>query len=219
MDQEQNNAFFSLFEMMLVRITVLAGIKNEIDDLNKQDIAKMILRRFKTLSLNDIYFAFEKERYGEYETKTSHFQLFNADYVSEVLNKYKNWKRTMKVEHNISAPLLQAENTISEQEKEGIVAQGVERMFEEYKLNKSVPVGCAYIYDYLVAKGQIQKAEGKEREQIMFKAKQNLKSGANALQKAINTLQGQNTNNIMIANECKRISLITYFKNKLENET
>lgn len=218
MDLKQDRTFFSVLGVLLTKITVLAGIKEKIDDLNKQDISKMILKRYKTLSLNEIYFAFEKERYGEYEKKTSHFQLFNADYVSEILNKYKNWKRATKVEHNISAPLLQQENTISEQEKESIVAKGVERMYADYKEHKSVPIGCAYIYDYLLIKGEINKAEGPERTRILSIARKNLKSRNSTIQNAINALQSKGVSNVEIANECKRISLIEYFKNKQQNE-
>lgn len=96
-DIEKGDEFFMTLGIMFTKIANLGGIKGEISEINKQDISKMILRRNKALSLEEIYFAFELERYGVYEEKTSHFQLFNADYVSTILNKYKKWKTTTKV--------------------------------------------------------------------------------------------------------------------------
>lgn len=203
---------------MLTKITVLAGIKNKIDDLNKQDISKMILRRFKTLSLTEIYFAFEKERYSEYDKKTDHFQLFNADYVSQVLNKYKNWKRETKITHNISAPKLMESNPISEKESDSIVEKGVQRMYDDFKKNGSVPVGCGYIYDFLLSKGEIEKPEGAERDAILKKAKHNLKGRKTTLQNSILALQSKGNSNLEVALECKRISLINLFQTWQQKE-
>lgn len=86
----------------ITSISILAGIKSAIDDLNKADIVDMLFNTFSDLSLEEIYFAFKNERYGNYEQKTKHFDLMNADYISEILKKYRIWKRTKKIEHNIS---------------------------------------------------------------------------------------------------------------------
>ena len=79
-----------LIWVMLVKIAALSGVKDAIDDFNKSDILKMIFTSFSDLTVEEIYKAFELERYSQYEVKTEHFQLFNAEYVSAILKKYKH---------------------------------------------------------------------------------------------------------------------------------
>ena len=87
--------------VLITQIYNLSGIKGELNQIQAQDVLKMILTQFKELSLNEIYKAFELERYGSYTKQTDHFQLFNAQYVSSILKKYKNWKREIKKTNNI----------------------------------------------------------------------------------------------------------------------
>lgn len=119
------------FTSMLTRISNLAGIKTEIDDLNAQDITKMILNYFSNLSVPEIYKAFELERYGEYEKKTDHFQLFNAEYVSSVLNKYKDWKLNTLKQNSIDVFLQPAPLEKTEAEKEQIFKEFVTMVYNE----------------------------------------------------------------------------------------
>ena len=107
--------FNDLLGAMFTKISVLAGIKGEIDQFTKQDISKMILSTFKELSLEELHKAFELERYGVYDDKTDHFQLFDANYISQILKKYKKWKAKERLELNISQPVLEIK--ISEVEK------------------------------------------------------------------------------------------------------
>ena len=78
----------------IVLLNTLSGIKEPMDDVTKQDIKEMILMRFKALSFDEISYAFKKERYGDLGDRTEHYQLFDAKYVSEVLDKFVKWKRT-----------------------------------------------------------------------------------------------------------------------------
>lgn len=86
----------------LQTIATLSGIKSEISKADMADIVKMILKRFKQLSFEDIGIAFEMERYNEYDEKTQHFNLFNAEYVSAILKKYQKWKSKYRNDHNLS---------------------------------------------------------------------------------------------------------------------
>lgn len=112
-----NSNFKELLGAVLVKISILAGIKNEIDDFIKQDISKMILSAFNELSIEEISKAFELERYNQYEVKTEHFQLFDSNYISAVLKKYQKWKVKEKIELNILAPIKEIEITESEKLK------------------------------------------------------------------------------------------------------
>lgn len=121
--------FKNLLGAVLVKISILAGIKGEIDDFTKQDISKMILTAFKELSFEELHKAFEMERYGQYDDKTEHFQLFDSNYISQVLKKYKNWKVREKNELNLSIPRL--EHKTSEFEKSEIRENLLRCIFNE----------------------------------------------------------------------------------------
>lgn len=132
-DRKDKPGFAELLGQVLVKISVLAGIKNEIDDFTKQDISKMIFNAFNELSLEEIYKAFELERYGLYEDKTDHFQLFDANYISEILKKYKKWKIKEKQLLNFQAPKIEMEN--KEIEKESIKNEFLKQIFDDLKTN------------------------------------------------------------------------------------
>lgn len=140
---------------MLIKIGTLAGIKNEIDSLVGQDIMRMILSTYADLTLEEIYKAFELERYGSFEDKTEHFQLFNADYIAKILKKYKNWKLNMKTHHDITSNAKRL-SEITESQKEQILINGVNRFYQEYQETKIIADPSEYIFDFLVEKGNIK---------------------------------------------------------------
>lgn len=145
-----------LIGIMLTKILTLSGIKNEIDSLIGQDITKMIFSTYGDLTVEEIYKAFELERYGSFEDKTEHFQLFNADYIAKVLKKYKNWKHNIKTHHDISLNKTLQLDAITESQKETILQNGVNRMYQEYKLSKTIEDPSEYIFDFLIEKGKIK---------------------------------------------------------------
>lgn len=132
-----------LMAMMITK----AGIKGEIGQHDKQEIKELILMRFKNLSLNEIEYAFKLERFGVYDAKTEHYQLFNADYVSQILDKYIEWRRNVKVRHNISEGKKKVE--LSEDEKKYWRNRGVLTSLEHYKQDKRVPENYIYVYEIL----------------------------------------------------------------------
>ena len=131
----------------MVKAAALAGITTKIDQANKFDITNSILSAYNDLTLEEIYKAFELERYGVYEDRTEHFQLFNAEYVTKILKKYRNWKQNTKIQHNISPPNELPE--ISESTKKEILESGIIRVFEEYKETGILPIPNNYIFDEL----------------------------------------------------------------------
>ncbi|MGZ9736522.1 hypothetical protein [Flavobacterium sp. GNP002] len=144
-----------LIGLMIVKIGTLSGMKNQIDFLIAQDILKMIFSVYKELTIEEIYKAFELERYGAYDEKTDHFQLIDAEYVAKILKKYKVWKQKIRTHHNISTDALQIE-AMTESQKDEIVESGVNRFFEEYKKSKTIEDPSEYIFDHLVKKGLIK---------------------------------------------------------------
>ena len=145
-----------LIATMLTKILTLTGIKNEIDSLIGQDIVKMIFSAYGDLTVEEIYKAFELERYGSFEDKTEHFQLFNADYIAKILKKYKNWKQNIKMHHDITSNSTLKLEEITASQKETIIKNGVNRLYEQYKLSKIIEDPSEYIFDFLVEKGKIK---------------------------------------------------------------
>jgi len=131
----------------MVKAAVLSGISRVIDPANKFDVTNSILSAYSDLTLEEIYKAFELERYGVYEARTEHFQLFNAQYVTDIMKKYRKWKTDTKHQHNISPP--QSLPEISESQKQEIVTKGIIRVFDEFKDTGVMPEPNNYIFDAL----------------------------------------------------------------------
>lgn len=149
-ERQKEKGFTNLIGIVLVKSCALAGIKEKIDNFTKQDILKLVLTKFSTLTIEEIYKAFELERFGSYETKTEHYQLFNAVYVSDILKKYCEWKTNQKIELNYQNPKIEEKKVISENEKREIVKNGVERVFSEFKNENKIEDNLEYIFDFLV---------------------------------------------------------------------
>lgn len=137
------------------KICGLAGIKTEVDSFVIEDITKMIFYAYSDLTIEEIYKAFELERYGVYEDKTEHYQLFNSDYISTVLKKYKVWKKNTKHHHNILAG-NEEKKELSPEEKENILINGVNRVFKEFQETNAIDGPTEYLFDYLIEKGKIK---------------------------------------------------------------
>lgn len=210
--------------MLFTRIANLSGIKDPISQFNKTDIAEMILMRFKGLSLEEIDYAFKLERYGVYSSKTKHYQLFDADYVSTVLEKYKQWLKQTRVENNIPIAITTTQNQQKEltpKEKETVLKLGLERVYHEYKTFKTIPVGVNYLYNYLFDKKEINPTAD-YRKKTRQQAISNLNpTHKNEILKALDALNGKSNRKPKeeaIQNECKRIALKDYFDNLIKKE-
>lgn len=117
--------------LIFVKCANLSGIKEPISDINKQDIKEMILTKFNKLSIEEIDYAFKMDRYsGE---PVQHFQLFNAEYVAKVLNKYSNWLLKTRQEHNLKISVGQNSQGPTEEERKAIRHQFLKNVFEEVK--------------------------------------------------------------------------------------
>lgn len=156
--------FNDLLGAMFTKISVLAGIKGEIDQFTKQDISKMILSTFKELSLEELHKAFELERYGVYDDKTDHFQLFDANYISQILKKYKKWKAKERLELNISQPVLEIK--ISEVEKSELRENLLKMIFEEIRENE-FSSDAWHLYSDLEVSGKLKTT--KEEKSKLYK--------------------------------------------------
>src|SRR5690606_23850972 len=112
----------------------LAGFKNPISDINKNDIRQMVMTQYSGLSLEEIDYAFMYDRYsGE---PIEHFQLFNAVYVSKVLKRYKKYITQIKFDNNIPLSEPRNEKTYTEEEKAKIHEEYLLMVYDELIKNK-----------------------------------------------------------------------------------
>lgn len=149
--------------IILTRIHGEMGLKSEIDLFIKQDLSKMIITHYNTLSFEEIYKAFELERFGLYEDKTEHFQLFDSNYVSTILKKYKNWKIEQKRILNIEAP-----KTEIQLDKNKIRLDFLKLVYSELKSEGFSSVAF-HLYDKLSDKIKATDQEKKEMYQQQIK--------------------------------------------------
>lgn len=92
--------------------------------------------------------------------KTEHYQLFNAEYVTAILKKYRAYKHQIKTNHNIG-PGNNSKKELTPEEKDQMVADNINKVFDEFKKNKKIEDPAEYIFDFLVEKGKI-KTKGSE---------------------------------------------------------
>ena len=213
--------------LAFAEISAFAGIKGEIAEPIKRDIHKMILMVYSGLSLEEIYKAFELERYGVYEKKTDHFQQFNAEYVSTILQKYKNWKLDTLKAHYINPPEKpKVESQLSDQEKREIMDKALIRSFDEYLANSEISIPCGHIFDELYERKMFQPTPDYQKKYSIakFQLEKELKSEKspvrqerNKIKEAIESL-GQDNNEKVLA-RAKQLVLKDYFEYLKLNNT
>ena len=214
-----------------LKICMLCGIKQNQSSEVWQDITNLIFSYYSDLTVEEIFKAFELERFGEYPERTEHYQFFNSEYVSAVLKKYKVWKNNTKIQHNITKP----ENiallpSISDSQKEEILIKGIVRVFSEYKQTKILPEPNTHIFDELLSRGlilgantpKLEKYYADKMEEAKLELKKELeadKATANFIQRKTiareieQILQG-GSNRIIV--KTKKIVLKEYFDKLIE---
>lgn len=150
--------FKNLIGAMMVKISGFAGIKEGIADFDKRDIMKMMLGRYSDLTPEEIWKAFELERYGGYPKKSDHYQLFNANYVSDVMVKYRQWKHEMKMTYSIQPPRKTIEllAEITPEGKDQLLKSGIVAAFEAFKKTGTIESPFVHYFDFLLEHGYIK---------------------------------------------------------------
>lgn len=217
--------------LILPQIIVHLGIKGQLPDFTKTDIKEMILLRFKSLSLNEVAYAFKLERYGILGVKTEHYQLFDATYVSAVLEKYVTWKKLTKLTHNIevSKPV---EVKVSDQEKIYWNNQGINTCLDHFLDTKTIKYGYLYVYEILYDKGLLPtdketKLKVKNAAIELLKTEYATKKAVTLEEKRdfnrlLSQLQEKNdkrdAKNVAVINKCKELSIINFFRKLIRED-
>ena len=231
-DRQHEPNFNNVVGLMVTKISALAGITNEIDMATKSDLLRFIKTRCGDITLEEIYKAFELERYNEYPEKSKHFQLFGTEYFSEVIKKYRVWKNELKIQKNITreenTPLLPS---ISDSQKEEILIKGIVRVFSEYKQTKILPEPNTHIFDELLSRWlilgantpKLEKYYADKMEEAKIEIQERLElerttSGfieRKSIDREIKEiLEGKNSNKIIV--KTKKIVLKEYFDKLIE---
>jgi hypothetical protein len=216
--------------------SALMQIKNPIDNFIKQDIIEMLGGFWSNLSFEELVKAFEMERFGVFENKTEHFQLFDCNYISQILKKYQNWARTKKTELNISNKIEIQQPKITEQEKKQIMENAINNKYLEFLETNDISEPYAYIFKELVEIGIIKMAT-KETPKLSIYYDNKIKEAKEQLIKELeatkepdkyrrkelkNILDAivSNTENLdaksKIENRAKKLVLIDFFNKKKE---
>jgi hypothetical protein len=196
------------------KISLLNGFKNEIQIINKVDIMEMLLSKYKNISIEEINEAFRMERYGELGERVNHFQLFNAEYVSKVLDLYKNWLQDTKIKKNI-VPEQKKMEDITEQEKKTIIYLGIMDCWDNYIKGNGIIDGYSWVYDWFFErkafpkhtpeyKIEINKRANKKLEQIW-----SINPKTMSVKKYVSDLKGSGKIGVI----CKKIILSDLFDN------
>lgn len=206
---------------LFTKIPNLAGIKEGIPQINKDEIKEMILLRFKGLSLEEIDFAFKLERFGVYKDRTEHYQMFDASYVSEILNKYSKWRLETRQVNNIDFHKKMESKELSEQDKAVLVINGIIEAFEVYKNTGRIESGKSWIYDYYHEKRLLPFHNKVFREKIKRKAIKNLykRQQATGDRDLKSTLKEIQNGSDRFKTECKYIVLKMFFGKLIAQKT
>ncbi len=204
--------------------TMRLGIKEAVSKIDKTDIMELLLTKYKNLSFGEFMYAFKMERYGNLGERTQHFQLFNAEYVSQVIDKYVTWKQEKKRKHNISNE--EVKTTITEKEKQFWINKGVTECIEYYAENHTIMDGKIYIYDVLYDEGYRPtdtkyKLRVKQDAVEVIEFEQNsIKPKTLAEKKQISGILNdiRKPKSGILINKCKEIVLLEFFRKVFRDE-
>ena len=149
-DLKKNPNFVFLISGWAAHTSALMQIKNPIDNFIKQDIIEMLGGYWSNLSFEELVKAFEMERFGVFENKTEHFQLFDCNYIAQILKKYQKWSREKKIELNISNEIAVQENKISEEDQFEIMSRAINEKYNYFLQNGSIEDPVIHIFSELI---------------------------------------------------------------------
>lgn len=148
--------FVFLIGGWITQTSALMQIKNPIDNFIKQDIVNMLGGHWSNLSIEELIKAFELERFGAYEDKTEHYQLFDCSYIAQILKKYQKWSREKKIELNITNQNLMEENKISESDQFEIMTNAINEKYKYFLETCKIEEPVIHVFKELIERGFIK---------------------------------------------------------------
>lgn len=200
---------------LMVRVAVFSGLKSEISIADKKDIAEMITTVFSGLSFEELDYAFKMHRYGQLGEKVQHYELFNAEYVSEILVRYQKWLRSTRITLGLPMGVQKKQEGPTEEEKQNLINNGILKCYETYLISGMIESGYTWVYHHFYDLGHLPNHSKKYRDKIKRKAQKQhykkLKSNTDPLRSISGQIKqmryGQNPIRVL----CAAIILKTFF--------
>ena len=228
--REINNSYEGIKQLSIIisEAFTRSGVKGDITTDEVKEIKECIFMFFKALSLDEVAYAFKLERFGRSWLKTEHFQLFNATYVGNVLGNYVEWKKKVKIEHNISAK--KDPNEPTEEQIRFLENRAVTKAIQLFEETQNVTSDYTHLYEFFLEKGFInptneeKKKYYEDSKEILEMELKELKPTSREESKEIkNFLAGlQKNKNPKVISKSKELIVTAYFRklrreNELEN--
>lgn len=124
-------------------------IKEPMTPQDVTELRKTILSRFKRLSVNEMYYAFQLHRAGEFGEEAQPYGHISISFICRILNMYVEWKQKIRMKNNIPLPGGGLSNQLSEEEKKAYIKSGVLRAYDQWSEHRTLPSGTLYVYDAL----------------------------------------------------------------------
>jgi hypothetical protein len=148
-----------LINYLITLLNIKVSNKEEQKNLEIQMlvIIDFIKSKFGFLTIPEIREAFKMYIAKEFGHKDIYRQL-DTIVVSDVLNCFMNFRADNLRAYTFKKQtfLRETNEEMSEEEKDKIVENGVNRFYEEYKTNKTIEDPSEYIFDHLIKKGLIK---------------------------------------------------------------
>lgn len=193
--------------MILTKARNLIGFKEKLPDANKQDISRMLLSKFKNISLEEIDKAFQLDRYSE--NPIEHFQLFNSVYVAKVLHNYLDWRRnTIHEKKLLSEPKKEFRPTTKQIQKNR--EELIKNIFEEIKIS-------GFSHDAWLLYNDVDAPKKKDLEYKKLLLEKELKANK-AKQQSENPFKKiKEFQKGYVYNRCKAIIICNYIRNYMHD--
>lgn len=222
---------------LLNYILNLLNIKSLEDETNDHQenlafIFKFIVDKFSMLTIAEVEEAFRMYVAKEFDIKV--FRLLDCVLVADVLHAYIE-RRSQVLASYVPADNKPKLEVITTSAKEEINKQAVNRVYSEFKQEKSLPDGLGYIYDTLVEYNKIKLAsentpklksyyDGKieiARKELLLEKKSELRkqeskfdvSGINSVKEAIKNIEKTNSTEVYL--RVKKLVLKDYFNKEI----
>jgi|TARA_R110000823_G_scaffold309032_3_gene433000 hypothetical protein len=177
-EAEDKNEQFQSLHKLIVKWTVLTGVKPLPNKHEIKLFVEYIAEHFYRLSLMEIDNAFNLATAGKLDIEAEHYQSFSVIYISKIINSYGRYIGKYILEYLDKLEEEQKENDKpSEKEQLELILESILENFEEYKenyLKNGEPIynPFGYIsYDYLKKLGLIH-LEDELKEELLEQAKE-----------------------------------------------
>ncbi len=137
---------------MLVMLMSFVGIKpeNYPDKLTKTMLVSYIIGHLGDFTVNEFLIAFSLAVSGRLDVDVKHYNSFDAIYLNRVMAAYSRYR--YQILKSKTLMLQQGSNSLSEEEIEQIMREGILEYFQTYKQRKHRHLKPSIFFDYLKKK-------------------------------------------------------------------